>query len=118
MRLTVSSVDEAPPELAERVPFAVDLLREIPGPDRTDYWLGALVRPLRRTRRSRDVEVTHLVLATRWTGTRIGPGVRRLPVAIAYVTDESLLEDGRLEFSKTEYVAVGIAEDTIGRLRM
>jgi hypothetical protein len=38
--------------------------------------------------------------------------VKNLPVGIAYVTDISLLEDSELDFSKSAYVAIGIAPDT------
>lgn len=114
MQLTIASVDYAPAELDEQVPFVVDLLRAIPGPNRPDYWLGALARPLRWIRRNHEVEVHHVVLAARWVGTQIQPGAQHLPVGIAYVTDSSLLNDERLDFAKTEYVAIGIAEDTSG----
>ena len=45
---------------------------------------------------------------------RIEPGVRNLPVGIAYVTDETLLQDARLGFGKCSYVAIGIADDVRG----
>jgi hypothetical protein len=53
-----------------------------------------------------------LVLASRWEGTSIQQGVQHLPVAIAYVTDASLLNDFSLEFQKCVYVAIGLADDT------
>ena len=112
MRLTIASVDYAPQALDEQAPFSMELLREIPGPDRPDYWLARLEKPLRWIRLDHEVEVNHIVLAARWAGTRIEPGVQHFPVGIAFVTDPSLLEDARFEFSKAEYVAIGIAEDT------
>lgn len=106
MDLTVSTVDHAPGDLYDQIPFAVALLRELPGPDRPDYWLGELTAPLRwAAAPDGPVEVSHMVLTARWQGTSIGPGAKQLPVGIAYVTDQSLLEDDELDFAKCEYVA-------------
>jgi hypothetical protein len=108
MRLTISDIDSAPPDLEAQAPFTVELLRELPGPDRPDYWLGRLRRPLKWNRDGETVEVTHLVLGARWQGTRIGRD-RKLPVGIAYVTDPTLLQDTHVVFDKCRYVAIGMA---------
>ena len=112
MKLTISSVDYAPKELDEQTPFTVTLLREIPGRDRADYWLGVLDTPLRWNHENQDRVIAHVVLAARWQDTRIEPGAKRLHVNIAYVTDESLLDDKALAFSKCAYVAIGTCDDT------
>jgi hypothetical protein len=114
MELTISDVDYAPEDLPEQTPFVVDLVREMPGDDRPDYWLGTLRTPIRWLHKNHERHITHLILAARWEGTRIEPGVKSLPVGIAYVTDQSLLNDSRLEFSKCAYVAIGISHDTSG----
>lgn len=117
MQLTITSVDYAPEELHDQVPFSAQLLREIPGDDRPDYWIAKLDRPLRWLQQDQEVEVTHLVLAARWVGTRIAPGAQHLPVGIAFVTDSTILSDERLDFAKSAYVAIGIAEDSSGGRR-
>jgi hypothetical protein len=109
MRMTISWVDYAPDDLYDQTPFDVDLLREIPGSDRPDYWVGALLEPLRWE--EKDREITHLVLAARWQGTSIGLGMKNLPVGIAYVTDSTLLDNGQLDFSKCAYVAIGMVKE-------
>ena len=114
MQLTITSVDYAPDELYGQTPFVADLIREVPGSDRPDYWLAALPQALRWNDGGVQREVSHVVLAARWAGTEIAPGVQHLPVSIAYVLDQSVLRDARLEFAKTKYVAIGIAEDTTG----
>lgn len=88
MQLTITSVDYAPEDLYDQVPMMVDLIREIPGHDRPDYWLGALKTPIRWLVENQVREVTHLVVAARWEGTRIDVGVQSLPIGIAYVTDQ------------------------------
>ena len=40
--------------------------------------------------------------------------MEQLPVGIAYVTDETLLEDDRLDSGKCSYVAIGISSETSG----
>lgn len=112
MQLTITSVDYAPADLYDQVPLVVDLMREIPGDDRPDYWVGALRTPIRWLVENRVREVTHLVVSARWVGTSFATGVENLPVGIAYVTDLSVLDDAQLDFAKCAYVAIGIATET------
>ena len=84
MQLTISDVDYAPEDLSGQAPFVVDLIREMPGDDRPDYWLGALRTPIKWLHENHERRITHLILAARWEGTRIEPGVNSLPVGIAY----------------------------------
>lgn len=114
MELTISGIDYAPDDLYSQTPFSVELLRELPGKDRPDYWLARLHRPLNWFHSNNQRQITHLILAARWQGTRIDTGVSNLPVGIAYVTDQSLLADTTLDFKKCEYIAIGIASDTSG----
>ena len=114
MELTITSVDYAPEELHEQVPIVVRLLKELPGDDRPDYWLGELLTPIRWRVENKEREVTHVILAARWVGTRIEPGVKDLPVGIAYVTDSSLLKDTRLNFQKCAYTAIGFSYESSG----
>lgn len=114
MQLTITSVDYAPEDLYEQVPLVVDMIREIPGDDRPDYWLGSLRTPIRWLVDNHIREVTHLVLAARWQGTAIAVGAENLPVGIAYVTDQSVLDDKQLDLAKCVYVAIGISTETRG----
>ena len=111
MRLRISVVDYAPEELYEQLPLEAELVREIPGSDRPDYWIARLVAPVLWRGGDTDTLVTHLVLCARWQGTAIEAGMHDLPVGIAYVRDSSVLEDKLLDFGKCAYVAIGIAED-------
>ena len=114
MQLTITTVDYAPPDLYEQVPIVVKLIRQVPGDDREDYWLGVLKTPIHWLVEDRIREVTHLVVVARWQGTSIADGVKNLPVGIAYVTDDSILNDVRLDLAKCSYVAIGIATETEG----
>ena len=114
MQLTISSVDYAPEALYEQTPIVVDLVRQIPGDDRPDYWLGVVQRPIRYIKDNHERSITHLILAARWAGTQISPGAEQLPVGIAFVTDSTLLDDAKLDFRKCDYVAIGILSATPG----
>jgi hypothetical protein len=107
VRLTVTSVDYAPDELHGQAPFDVALLRQIPGGDRPDYWLGSVTPPLRWVANGVEREITHLVVSARWVGGQFVTGARHLPLNIAYVTDATLLTDAQLDFAKCAYVAIG-----------
>lgn len=114
MRLRITAVDSAPDDLPAQIPFEAELLREIPGPDRPDYWLARLAEPIEWAIDGRRLRISHLVFAARLSGSRIEAGIRRLPVGIAYVTDPSLLDDDALDFDKCQYVAIGSVDDAAG----
>jgi hypothetical protein len=111
MKIRVTSVDNAPPELEGQTPFDAELLKMIPGRDRPDYWIAVLAKPIRWLNQGRESEVTHIILVARLQGTQIGPGMRPMPVGIAYIVDSSVLGDSSLDFKKCAYVAIGTAEE-------
>ncbi len=111
MRVRIICLDDAPPDLPGQTPFELEIIRRIPGQDRPDYWLGRLERPLTWNGQESQRTVTHVLLVAKLVGMHVRPGMRNVPVGIAYVTDESLLQDIELQFSKCASVAVGIAED-------
>src|SRR5258708_7402562 len=114
MKINVNSVDHAPPELEGQTPFQLDLLRKIPGSDRRgrDYWIAVAARSIRWVREGQEVLVTHVLVAARWQGTEIGPGMRLVPINISFVTDTSLLEDSVLDLEKCAFVAIGTADES------
>ena len=111
MEITISYVDPSPKELDSKLPIVINLLRELPGNDRSDYWLGKLKNPIKT---SEFGLITHVVLAACWVGQHIDIGASNLIVAIAYVTDQSLLDNAKLDFSKCMYIAQGTAHETTG----
>jgi hypothetical protein len=77
MELSVTSVDYSPPELDEQVPLRIKLLRLLTGPDRHDYWIGEMVKPLRRISENREKQIENVIVAARWQGTKIAPRVEK-----------------------------------------
>lgn len=114
MNLTVIWVDYNPRELEDRLPFTIKLLRQLPGPDRADYWLGKLDAPVSWTEDGHGLTIDHVVVCARWQGTSIEPLARELPINIAYVTDPSQVEDEGVSFDKTKFVAIGGANVSDG----
>lgn len=87
-------------------------LRELPGPDRTDYWLARLERPLRYARDDAEREIRYLILASRYVEESIRAGIGRIVVGIAYVLDDEQTSLPAVDMSKCLYAAIGEAEVT------
>ena len=113
MKINVTSVDHAPPELEGQTPFQLEVLRKISCDDRRDrdYWIAVATQPLRWVRENQEVLVTHVLVVARWQGTQIGPGMRQMPINISFVTELSLLEDAILDLEKCAFVAIGTADE-------
>jgi len=113
MKITVTSVDHAPPELEGQTPFQLEVLRKIPGTDRRgrDHWIAVAEQPIRWVRENQEVLVTHVLVAGRWQGTQISHGMKQMPINISFVTDISLLEDTLLNLEKCAFVAIGTADE-------
>jgi len=106
-RFRLVSADYEPADLIAQLPREGTLIRQIPGPDRPDYWLATLDSPLAWDDNGSPRTVEHLVLAARYEGQTISPPLQRLVTGIAYVVDNSLLNDTKLSFDKCRYVAIG-----------
>lgn len=104
MTYVLTRVDVGPDDLPGQLPLKLTLLRQLPGPDRPDYWLAKPNRPIRWTESNRSI--THVVVSTRFIGASLDRHTRRVCVGLAYVTNDSLLEDPVLDFGKCRYVAV------------
>jgi hypothetical protein len=126
-KVRITRFDDAPNELTWQLPVAGELYRLMPGPDRPDYSLMLLERPLLfyppegfdldrvgAERRVEDrqgrrmVEVHALVLTARFVGQQLHPGMAELPVNVAYVLDQSLAQDASVDLAKIAYAAVGL----------
>lgn len=124
--VAITSFDQAPIELTWQLPVNGELYRLMPGPDRPDYSVMVLERPVhfypaegfdrervpadRRVpdRKGRPmVRVDALVVCSRFVGQQLQPGMKDLPVNVAYVIDDAVLRDPVLDFAKIEYAAIG-----------
>lgn len=110
MRFTITSVDYAPEELYAQGPIRGGVLRQIPGPDRPDYFVAQLDQPLKWNCGKEEVGVSHLVLAVRWAGGVLTSTMKHTPVNIALVLDLSVLTDAKVDFQKCHSLAIGVAD--------
>jgi hypothetical protein len=129
-QVSITRFDTAPRELEWQLPLDGELYRLIPGPDRPDYSLLVLERPLHfypapdfdqdrveadqrvEDRKGRPMVRVHaLLVCARFVGQQLGPGMRDLAVNIAYVIDNSLARDAVVDFSKIEVAAVGFLSE-------
>jgi len=125
-QVSITRFDTAPRELEWQLPLDGELYRHIPGPDRPDYSLLVLERPLHfypapgfdvgrveaeqrvEDRKGRPMVRVHaLLVCARFVGQQLHPGMRDLSVNIAYVIDNSLARDAVVDFAKIEVAAVG-----------
>ena len=134
-QVSITRFDSAPRELEWQLPLEGELYRLIPGPDRPDYSLLVLERPLHfypapgfdlarveadqrvEDRKGRPMVRVHaLLVCARFVGQQLHPGMRDLAVNIAYVIDNSLARDPLVDFAKIEVAAVGyLSEGHAGR---
>ncbi len=129
-QVAVTRFDTAPRELEWQLPLEGELYRLMPGPDRPDYSLLVLERPLHfypapgfdvgrveaeqrvEDRKGRPMVRVHaLLVCARFVGQQLHPGMRDLPVNIAYVIDNSLARDEVVDFAKIEVAAVGFLDE-------
>ncbi|WP_353510119.1 hypothetical protein [Intrasporangium sp.] len=122
--------DLAAEELTWQLPVNGELYRLVPGPDRPDYSLMLLRRPLHfypiegfdlervdpeqriSDRKGRPMVRVHaLVVCARFVGQQLRPGMADLPVHLAYVIDNSLARDERIDFAKIEFAGAGYLSD-------
>lgn len=107
MRIQLIDCDYAPEDMDGQLPVTCKLLRMIPGNDRPDYWLAKCEKAIRHG----EEAVNYLVLAPRFVGTKIRKGMGEIALGVAYVTDETLLQDTTLNFDKCKYVAICRAKE-------
>jgi hypothetical protein len=124
----IHSLDLGPSDLQGQLPVRAGIVRQMVGPDRDDYLLARLERPIRyhypasfdTTRTQNEFLATDqsgpfvwiyvIVVCARLVGTRFHAHMRSLPINIAFVTDNTIGSDQRLDFAKIEFVGVGFAD--------
>lgn len=110
MVLSVLYVDYAPAELKDQLPLRLTLLRKMPGNDRDDYWLAQVDPPIRWAEKESQ-PIHHVIVAPRFVGEALKSGVGRITLGLAYVVDETLLDDAVMDFQKCFYAAICLAQE-------
>lgn len=94
--------DCAPSDMPEQLPIECTIMRTIHGSDRADYAIAICRVPLYYEGQA----IKHLVLAPRFAGEHISENTQEIVLGVAYVTDDSLINDKTLSFEKCKYVAI------------
>lgn len=110
MKLKIVSIDYAPDDLYRQIPCSATLIKKMKGPDRPDYWLAKVDKPI-IWEKNKTKDVNYIILASFFVGTSIKVGFGKISMRLAYVIDESILKDIDLIFEKAEYVAICEAEE-------
>lgn len=103
--LIIEDFDAVPQGAA--APLRVDLLHPLLSDDGSEYWLGSLEQPILYQKDGQSVDVRHAVVAPGWAGTSFHHAFEGGRVNLAYVTDNTLLNDAKMSFAKVDYVAFG-----------
>ena len=107
IRVQLIDCDNAPKDMKKQLPIVCSLLRMIPGIDRPDYWLAKCERPLK----DKKTIINYLIIAPRLVGEQIKKGMGSIGINVAYVIDETLLQDSTLNFDKCKPVAICTSEE-------
>jgi hypothetical protein len=103
----IVALDDGPEELSKKLPIKIQFLKPLSNADGSDYALAALEKAL--VYKSQRIDL--LIVGARFEGSRIGHGMEDFPINIAVVTDNSIIDDDVLDFSKGEYVAIGFCNE-------
>lgn len=106
MKLLISSVDTGPDELTSALPINARLVRQLPGPDRPDYWLVQIVSPLSLQVRGKQIECKHAVIAARFFGYSLDLPTVSIAIGFAIVVDDAQIIEPEVKFQYIEYLAV------------
>lgn len=100
--------------IAAQLPVTGSLRAVLPGPDRPDYFVCSVDRPIvyrPEIESSAESAADHVILAALFVGDTLHRGMSGLPVRVALVTDNTVLTDERLDFVKCIYVGQGFVND-------
>lgn len=107
IKIQLIDCDYAPQDMEAQLPITCSLIRMIPGSDRADYWLAKCEKSVKHE----DKIFNYLIVAPRFVGEKIEKGMGSIALGVAYVTDESLVQDIKLDFNKCKYVAICTAKE-------
>lgn len=109
--IEISEISKGPKELSYQLPIEAKVLRQLPGKDRSDYYLVELDNSVVWVDEEKEIntEVNYIVICTKKKSQLVANDMKDVLLAIAYVNDESLTKASKLDFKKIAYVADGKA---------
>ncbi|OAN39093.1 hypothetical protein [Mycolicibacterium iranicum] len=140
-QLTIDSIDwdqsggglpHAIPELQSQLPESGKLVRQLPGTDRSDYFLVVLQKPIRfhpqpdfdwtrcqpeflgRDDAGEFLWIYAVIVCSLAVGTQLHRGMKSFPVQLALVIDNTVGRDEALAFDKWKYAGQALVTDVPG----
>ncbi|OXL17270.1 hypothetical protein [Psychrobacter sp. DAB_AL32B] len=104
---SIINIDTGPIELRERLPIEGMIFNKLEHDDGSEYYLATLKEPFQ----SEERQITYIIIGARNLGQHVGPKMDGLPVNIAYVIDDSLLNQKNMDFNKGKFSAIGFVTD-------
>lgn len=110
-KVEITSIEKGPKELELQLPINAEAIKELPGKDRPDYILAKLESSIWWVNKEKEInkEIDFVVLCAKFKGQTVDSNMENMTVALAYVIDDFITEDGVLNFKKCEYIAVARA---------
>lgn len=105
--VSIDSITKGPEELMLQIPVILTLEKQMAGKDRPDYFLGKLNKPIYW--KDKEVDIDYVIICSKKKNDPVSKNMKDCLIAIAFVTDQSLLEQDKLDFRKCEYLADGKA---------
>lgn len=103
----ITDIDTGSVELRESLPIEGMIFDKLDHEDGSEYYLATLKEPFQ----SEDREITYIIIGARNLGEHIAPKMKDFPINIAYVIDNSIINQKNMDFSKGQFAAIGFATD-------
>jgi len=107
--IEISEILKGPEELKLQLPIQAKVIQQIQGKDRPDYFIVELDESIIWIDKDKDIntEVNFIVIATKKKSQSVENSMKDVIIAIAYIKENSVLDDDELDFNKISYVADG-----------
>lgn len=104
----IVAIDDGPEEIRNAIPILATIIDRKESPDGGEYYLAKLSKPIS----TKDRIISYVVVGGRIVGQGISPAMKDLGINIAYVTNNELISEVVMDFSKAEFAAIGFATAT------
>ena len=105
---SITDIDTGSVKLRENIHTEGMIFNKLNHDDGSEYYFATLKKPLQ----SEGRQIIYIIIGARDLREHIGPKMKNFPINIAYVIDDSLIDQKNMDFNKGEFVAVGFATDT------
>jgi len=109
-RFSLYEADFCPDDFINQLPILIQVIRKIPGSDRPDYWIAKSETPI--FWKDRNMTINYVIVANYFYGEKLDKNVKSIVLNVAFVVDESVINDKTLDFNKSFPIAICRAKKT------